>query len=94
MLRKQLYINEDLDREIKLLALKQSKAEAEVIRELMYKGLKKIPARTKKFTTPADFLLHMVSYKAKGPRDISANLDKYLYGKKSKDFSHLYKKKK
>lgn len=94
MLRKQLYLSEELDREIKLQALKQQKAEAEVIRDLLYRGLKKTPRAKKKFKTPADFLLHMVSYNIKGPKDLSGNFDRYLYGDKSRDFAHLYRKKK
>lgn len=94
MLRKQLYLPEELDREIKLQALKQQKAEAEVVRELLYRGLKKIPRTKKKFKTPADFLLHMVSYNVKGQKDLSKNLDRYLYGDKSLEFGHLYRKKK
>lgn len=94
MLRKQLYITKDLDREVKLLALKQKRTEAEVIRELLYRGLNKAPNITRKFTTPADFLLHMASYNIKGPKDLSKNFDRYLYGDKSRDFAHLYRKKK
>lgn len=94
MLRKQLYLPEELDQEIKLQALKEQKAEAEVIRDLLYRGLKKTPRAKNRFKTPADFLLHMVSYNVKGPKDLSKNLDRYLYGDKSLKFGHLYRKKK
>lgn len=93
MLRKQIYFTEDLDREVKLRALKQKKTEAEVIRGLLYKGLKK-QAKREKFENAGDFLLNLASLSIKGPKDLSSNLDDYLYGTKSLKFGRLYKKRK
>lgn len=93
MLRKQIYFTEDLDREVKLRALKQKKTEAEVIRELLYDGLRK-QIKKEKFENAGDFLLNLASLNIKGSKDISQNLDDYLYGAKSLKFGRLYRKRK
>lgn len=93
MLRKQLYIPEELQRQIKLLVLKEKKTEAEVVRELLASALdRKKRVKGRSFRNPADFLLSIALYKVKGPRDLSSRLDDYLYGRKSRKFSHLYEK--
>lgn len=93
MLRKQIYFTEDLDKEVKLRALKQKKTEAEVIRDLLYKGLK-TQAKNQKFESAGDFLLNLAALDIKGPKDLSENLDDYLYGAKSLKFGRLYRKRK
>jgi len=93
MLRKQVYFTEDLDREVKFRALEQRKSEAEVIRELLYQGIKKQEKR-EKFESAGDFLLNLASLNIKGSKDLSENLDDYLYGAKSLKFGRLYRKRK
>ena len=99
MLRKQIYFTEELDREVKFRALKQKKTEAEVIRNLLYDGLKKDKGLKrdqvkKEFENAGDFLLSLATLNVKGPKDLSENLDDYLYGAKSLKFGHLYRKRK
>jgi len=89
MKRKQIYLTETLDREVGYLARKENKPQAEVIRELLEKGINK-----KKKMSGGEFLLKLASYGVKGPKDLSTNLDRYLYGDKSPKYGHLYRKKK
>ena len=74
MLRTQLYLPEDLRREIDVVARKEKKPAAQVIRELLKTG---INARQQESIGHAFARLALV--KAKGPKDLSANLDQYLY---------------
>jgi len=80
MLRIQVYLPEELDRELKLLAKKESKAVAKLIRELLHDGLVKRKRRKK---NAGDTLLEIAKLVGKGPKDLSSNLFDYLYGKKS-----------
>ena len=90
MKRKQIYLTEMLDREIGLLSKKEDKPKAEIVRELLEVGLKeKTPKKA-----PGAFLLEMVAHAGKGPKDLSTNHDRYLYGDKSPKYGHLYRKKK
>jgi len=80
MLRTQVYLPEELDRELKLLAKKENKAVAKLIRELLHDGLVKRKRRKK---NAGDTLLEIAKLVGKGPKDLSSNLFDYLYGKKS-----------
>ena len=81
MLKTYLYIPEQLERRIKLTAETQKKSKAEVIRQALEKG---ISAIAQQGTVSAHALLKIAEvgekYKPKGPKDLSANLDKYLWG--------------
>ncbi|OGY25493.1 MAG: hypothetical protein A2Z11_03640 [Candidatus Woykebacteria bacterium RBG_16_43_9] len=90
MKRKQIYLTETLDREIKYISLKQNKPQSEVIRDILEKNITK----KKKKMSGGDFLLWMAKHAGKGPKDLSKNLDRYLYGDKSIKYGHLYRKKK
>ena len=79
MIRKQIYFTEELAREIKMLAKRKLQSEAEVIRELLNKGLSK---KSKKMTG-GELLARMAKRAGSGPADLSTNLDDYLYGDKS-----------
>lgn len=74
MRRTQLYLPEDLRREIDVVARKEKKPAAQVIRDLLQTG---INARQQESIGQAFAKLARV--KAKGPSDLSTNLDKYLY---------------
>lgn len=89
MKRKQIYLTEALDREISAIAKKEKKSQAEIVRKLLEKGIDR-----KKKMSSGEFLLHLASYSVPGPRDLSTNLDRYLYGDKSPKYGHLYRKKK
>lgn len=78
MLRTQIYLPEELRQELKLLAMKEAKTTAEVIRRLLKEGLKK---QKKKST--GTFLEELASMAGRGPKDLSSNFSDYAYGKKS-----------
>lgn len=77
MIRTQIYLPEDLYREIGWLAKKEKKAKAQVIREALEKEVEK------KQGNAGETLLKLAAmakkYKWKGPKDLSVNHDKYLY---------------
>jgi len=81
MLKTYLYIPDELDKQIIKAAKSQKKSKAEIIRQALEKG---ISAVAQQGTVSARALLKIAEvgekYKPKGPRDLSANLDKYLWG--------------
>jgi predicted DNA-binding protein len=83
MLKTYLYIPEQLDKKIKTTAETQNKSKAEVIRQALEKGINTVAQQG---TVSAQALLKIAEvgekYKPKGPKDLSANLDKYLWGLK------------
>lgn len=80
MLRTQVYLPEELDQDLKLLAKKEEKAVAELIRELLREGLAR---KKRKRKNAGDTLLDIAKLAGKGPGDLSTNLFDYLYGEKS-----------
>lgn len=84
MIRTQVYLTDEQARDIKLLAQREKKREAEVIRDLLSKGLE-APAATPRETT-GDALLRLArlgeKLKIKLPHDLSERHDDYLYGDK------------
>ena len=63
--------------EVQLVAKKESKKSAQVVRELLQEGL----IKRKKKGTIGEALLDLASVAVKGgPPDLSTNHDKYLYG--------------
>mgnify|MGYP001618200488 CR=1 FL=1 len=81
MLKTYLYVPDELNREINLLVKMQKASKAEVIRLVLKAGVAQI--KNKK-TGGAEILLKLAEMgkkiRAKGPKDLSANLDKYLWG--------------
>ena len=81
MLKTYLYIPEQLERKIKITAETQNKSKAEVIRQALEKG---ISAVTQQGTVSAQALLKIAEVgeknKPQGPKDLSSNLDNYLWG--------------
>ena len=76
MIRTQVYLPEDLYQEVRVVAKKESKKSAQILRELLYEGLQK----RKKKGTIGEALLDLASVAVKGaPPDLSTNHDKYLY---------------
>ncbi len=77
MIRTQIYLPKELYQEIGLVAIKEKKPKAQVIREVLEKDLKK------KRGNAGEFLLEIAAMakknKWKGPKDLSKNIDKYLY---------------
>ena len=81
MLKTYLYIPEQLEKKIILTAKTQNKSKAEIIRQALEKG---ITAVAHQGTASAQVLLKLTQigekYKPEGPKDLSKNLDKYLWG--------------
>lgn len=74
MIRTQIYIPETLHSQVKLLASKQKKPLAEILRDFIKQGM------VKKQNTGAKSLQALTKLKITGgPKDLSKNLDKYLY---------------
>ena len=78
MIRTQVYLTDDLARDIKLRGRQEHKPEAQVIREAVEKGL------TTTRETAGESLLRLAGIHAKGPSDASARIDDYLYGDDSR----------
>ena len=78
MIRKQLYIDEDLDRALKLLAAWTGLSEAEHVRT----ALRRYLADQALQHSDDDPLLELVGMvnDPNGPDDVAANHDQYLYG--------------
>ena len=75
MLRTQIYLPEDLHQEIDAVARREKKPAAKIIRELLIEGINK-----KHKETAGEALNRLATLKVKGgPKDLSVNLDKYLY---------------
>ena len=79
MIRTQVYLTEEQARDIKLKAKQEQKPEAEVIRELVSKGLHQAASRLE---STGDSLLRLAAIGGKGPADLSSRIDDYLYGDK------------
>lgn len=80
MVRTQIYIPEELHRELTFLAKKESLSLAELIRQFVRMGIKTKKRRRNSGKT----LLELARYAVKGlPKDLSTKHDEYLYGKKS-----------
>ncbi|OGM68481.1 hypothetical protein A2975_03100 [Candidatus Woesebacteria bacterium RIFCSPLOWO2_01_FULL_44_14] len=78
MIRTQVYLPEDLYQELRLLARREEQPAAKVIRDLLKNGLKKRVKSKKR--NAGDLLLEIAKIGARGPKDLSVNHDKYLYG--------------
>jgi hypothetical protein len=78
MIKKQIYISKPTDQELIRIAQVKGKKVAEVVRTFIEEGIQK--------TNDIDYsgraaLQKLVHLKFKGgPKDLSANLDHYLYG--------------
>lgn len=75
MVRTQVYLTDELRSQIDLLAKKEKKPAAKVLRELLVEGIK----AKKPKESAGDALLRLANVNAKGPADLSKNIDKYLY---------------
>ncbi len=82
MLRTNVYLTQDQEREINRRAIVAQKAKAEILREVITKGLQATPAQKSSSTTSFLKLAEIAkSFKGKGtaPKDLSVNLDKYTW---------------
>lgn len=78
MIRTQVYLTEEQAQNIKLLAKREKKEEAEVIRELVSEGLRVFGHEPRESTGTS--LLRLAAIDGKGPADLSTHIDDYLYG--------------
>jgi hypothetical protein len=82
MIRTQVYLHKDQVQEIAFFARKQKKEKAKVIRSLIQKGIE----AEKDKQTIGNALLELSELGKKlhlrGPKDLSTNLDTYLYEEK------------
>lgn len=82
MLRTNVYLTEDQEREINRRASAARRAKAEVLREVITKGLQ-ITQPQKSSSTTSFLKLAKIAqiFKGKGtaPKDLSTNLDKYTW---------------
>lgn len=80
MLRTQIYLPQKHIKQLKQKALDNQKTVSEILRELIEKSLE---GGHKNIQNTGDWLLAMAEkakkLKAKGPKDLAKNLDKYLY---------------
>jgi len=74
MIQKHISLPEDLDQRIRKRAKLLKESEELVIRELIEQGLKTIKPQSL-----GESLRQLASLGIKGPRDLSQNIDKYLY---------------
>jgi hypothetical protein len=84
MIRTMVYLTEEQARDIKLKAKREQRYEAEVIRDLVSKGLD--ATRSIKRETTGEALLRLANLgeklQVKAPADLSARIDEYLYDEK------------
>lgn len=83
MIRKQLYLTAEIERELVITARRLGKPTAEVVRDILGKGLK-----VERKNEPAGTVLLKMANNAfkRGPKDLSRNLTSYLYGEKSPNY--------
>jgi hypothetical protein len=77
MIRTQVYLTDEQMRDIKLRAKRENKPEAEVIREVVSKGLQS--ARNTRQESTGASLLRLAGIHGKAPADLSTRIDDYLY---------------
>ena len=79
--RKQIYLDEESEREIKQLAYTTKTSEAEIIREAVQSFLEMKRRDMEAKSDPLRDLIGLCD-NPKGPKDASVHHDSYLYGRK------------
>ncbi|MDP3724921.1 MAG: CopG family transcriptional regulator [Nanoarchaeota archaeon] len=85
MTRTQIYLPESQLRELKKIAVKKNEAVSEIIRQMLRERLDKQGEGRNSEKSTSESLIEMSNriskkWTAKGPRDLSSNTDKYIYG--------------
>lgn len=82
MIRTHVYLTENQSQAIKLRSRRDQRPEAEVLREIIDKGLTVEDSAARMSTGQSLLQLAELGkkYGAHGPTDLSTNLDDYLYG--------------
>jgi len=78
MIRKQVYISEPVDEQLTRIAQVKGKPVAEVVRTFIEEGIQKTNDIDYSGRSALQKLVHL-KFKG-GPKDLSANLDHYVYG--------------
>lgn len=81
MIRTQIYLPDKMAQELKILAGELNISISETIRRAINKALPQIKKRQAK---GLDTIIDLIKTD-KGPRNLSENIDKYLYGKYRKE---------
>jgi len=76
MIQKHISLPEELDQKIQQRVKLSKESEERVIRELIEQGLK---TSKPQWETAGEGLSSLANLGIKGPRDLSQNIDKYLY---------------
>ena len=79
MIRTQIYLPKDLYHEIAFKAKRESKPKSAVIREALKEGLKQGKTMRNAGSVLLEIAKEAKRLKTRGPRDLSTNIDKYLY---------------
>ena len=82
MMRTQIYVPEPLHRQLIRIAHKRGRSMAQMIREFIIIGLEQNKAKDDGGKKVIANLLNIKS--SSGPKDLSRNLDHYLYGEPTK----------
>jgi predicted DNA-binding protein len=83
MIRKQIYIPETMNEDLTKLAKVRGEPAAQIVREFIEEGVKKA---TEIDYTGKKALRSLMNIKARGgPKDLSTNLDYYLYGEPKRE---------
>lgn len=77
MIRTQVYLPKQLYQSIDLVAKRERKAKAQVIREVLEKGIEQKRGNAGKVLLEVTAMAKKHGWK--GPKDLSTNIDKYLY---------------
>lgn len=77
MIRTQVYLPKPLYDNISSVAKKEQKAAAQIIRELLEEGVTK----KSRGANAGKALLNLSKLGMRGPKDLSTNLDQYMYGR-------------
>jgi len=80
MLKTYLYLPDTLDAKVNLVAKTQKLSKADVMRRSIENGLNSVYEKKEDSTNSLFMLAELAKkYKAIGPKDLSSNLDKYLW---------------
>lgn len=78
MIRTQIYLDEDIHKDLNILAKQQKESMAKIVRDILKEGIQKKRRLDK---SGKEVLKKLLAMKISGgPSDLSENLDYYLYG--------------
>ena len=78
MIRTQIYLDEDIHKDLNILAKKGKESMAKIARDILQEGIQKRKSLDK---SGKEVLKKLLEMKVRGgPKDLSADLDHYMYG--------------